>query len=187
MQSTNQRVGSAIVLAALVALVFATGSGALEASVYIQLTSSFLVTASGILTTLAVYLGGISVLYLVLAKQKWWKLLRLDALIGAAVLLIIDIACFATNLSNMRKRDGDVRLLAYLIVIVDASLCLLAAGVVGVAIYAAHKLKTRTYLAVGNVREPAHVQHDPQLTDGCRCRPCWSRHPSCGSPAALLS
>ena len=140
-------------------MLFATGSGTLETSVYILLTSSFLITAGGILTTLAVYLGGICVLYLVLSKQKWWKLLRLDALMGAALLLIIDIAWLATNISTTRKRDGDVRLMTYLIVIVNASLCLLAAGVVGVATYAAHKLKTRTYLAVGNVREPAHSQH----------------------------
>jgi 4-amino-4-deoxy-L-arabinose transferase-like glycosyltransferase len=119
------------------------------------LASSFLVTAGGILTTQTVYLGGICVLYLVLAKQKWWKLLRLDALIGAALLLIIDIAWLATNISTIRKGDGVVQIMTYLIIIVNVSLCLVAAGVVGVAIYTAYKLKTRTYLAVGNVRETA--------------------------------
>ncbi|KAK4040619.1 hypothetical protein C8A01DRAFT_15517 [Parachaetomium inaequale] len=121
------------------------------AAVYTALTSSFTITAAGILTTVAVYLSGICVLYLVLAKQKWWKIVRLDALCGAALLLVLDIAWFAKTVSDSLNGNDDGISLAWLIVLVDITVCLLAAVVVGVAIYVAPKLKRRTDLAVGNL------------------------------------
>lgn len=138
---------------------------------YISLVSAFLITAGAILTTLAVYLTAICALYMVLAKQKWWKLLRLDAPAGGGLLLILDIAWLAKNITDIEKGDDNTQALRWLIVIVDISLCLLSAGVVGVAIYVSHKLKTRTHLAVGNVSEIprcAHVKPFSRwpLTDG---------------------
>ncbi|KAK4158230.1 hypothetical protein C8A00DRAFT_39425 [Chaetomidium leptoderma] len=127
------------------------GSQAMLAIEYTSIISSFLTIAAGIVTTLAVYLSGISVLYLVLGRQKWWKFLRVDALCGGAILLILDIAWFIRTLVIYQTSDSDGFPMFWLIVLVDATLCLLAAGVVGTAIYAAPKLKRRTDLAFGNL------------------------------------
>jgi hypothetical protein len=125
--------------------------------------SSFLVYVASLLTTLAVYLSSISVLYVVLAKEKWWKLLRLDALCGAGILLVLDIAWFGRTVSDLRRSEYTLDSgLTWLAVIVGFALSLLAAGVFGVAMYVTPKLKKRTDLASGNV-SPARAALCPAL------------------------
>lgn len=129
------------------------GSRAALAAAYTAITSTFGVVAASIATTSAVYLSGLSVLYVVLGRKKWWKYLRLDAICGAALLFVLDVAWWARGLAVLRSNDDDGISLDWLIVIVDVTLCLLAAGVVGIAFYVMPKLKKRTDLAVGNVSE----------------------------------
>jgi hypothetical protein len=131
---------------------------AYQAAEYTSMTATFVISAASILTTLAVYLSGIGTLYVALAKPKWWKLLRVDALCGSALFFIIAIAWWARNLVRYQY-DGMT--LIWLLDIVDIALCLLAAGVVGLAIYVTPKLKERTDLGIGNVSRPCHCpRHD---------------------------
>ena len=127
---------------------------ALLAATYTALASEFVVTAASITTTSAIYLSGICVIYLELARQKWWTYLRLDAICGAVLLLVLDIVWWARNLSDVRNGKGDGTSLAWLFVIIDITLCLVTAGVVGVAIYVTPKLRKRD---VGNVGEPRQL------------------------------
>ena len=166
-----------------------SGASVAMAAVYIALTSSFAITAAGILTTVAVYLSTVCVLYLVLAKQKWWTIVRLDALCGAALLFVFDIAWFAKTVSDSLNGNEDGISLAWLIVLVDITVCLVSAGVVGVAIYVAPKVKRRTDLAVGNVSvfSANSMSNGRPLTDGCSCRASCYPHPSSGCSVAPLS
>ncbi|KXX78624.1 hypothetical protein MMYC01_205673 [Madurella mycetomatis] len=121
--------------------------------VYISLTSSFIIVAADILIASALYAAGIGVLYLALGRPKWWKLLRMDALCGAGLLLAIDIAYWAMQLSAIRlSRDLDGTPLDWLLLIVDITLALLAAGVVGLVVYIWPKFKMREHLAASNIR-----------------------------------
>ncbi|GAB1316774.1 hypothetical protein MFIFM68171_06984 [Madurella fahalii] len=124
-----------------------------QAIVYVSLTSAFIILAADILIAVAVYAAGLGVLYLVLGRPKWWKLLRIDVLCGAGLLLVIDIAYWATQLSAIRRGlNLDDTSLGWLLVIVDITLALLAAGVVGLVIYVWPKFNTRDHLAASNIR-----------------------------------
>lgn len=123
-----------------------------QAIVYISLTSSFIIVAADILIASALYAAGIGALYLVLGRPKWWKLLRVDALCGAGLLLVIDIAYWAAQLSATRLGwDLDDTRLDWLRLIVDITLVLLAAGVVGLVVYIWPKFRMRQHLAASNV------------------------------------
>lgn len=145
----------AVVSPAIAAAIFGkrlrSNVAAAKAMVYTSLTASFLIGAAGIITTVAVYLTGLCLLYMALLKQKWWKLLRIDAISGAALLFILDIAWWARNLSNLHRGDDEGLTLNWLLVIVDITLAIMTAGVVGVVIYSIPKLKRRTDLDIGNV------------------------------------
>jgi hypothetical protein len=120
---------------------------------YAAAVSSLLTTAAGVLASQAIYLAGLCVWYLVLAKQKWWKAVRLDIICATVLLIVLDIAWFAKTLSDLHDDNMDrVRIrLEWLIVIIDLTLCLVAALNVGLAIYCAAKLKRRGDLVVGNL------------------------------------
>ncbi len=77
---------------------------------------------------------------------------------------MLDIVWWARNLSDVRSGRGDGTSLAWLLVIIDIALCLIAAGTVGVAIYVAPKLRNRD---VGNVGDPRQLLEFPRgmLTD----------------------
>ena len=124
-----------------------------RAAVFTSVTATFMITASGIFTTVVVYFSALGVLYLVLAKQKWWRLRRIDALTSASILFVITIAWFARNLVGAVRSEYDESPLLWLLDIVDIALSLLAAGIVGLAIYVTSKLKERNHLGVGNVRK----------------------------------
>ncbi|KAK4119418.1 hypothetical protein N657DRAFT_650236 [Parathielavia appendiculata] len=146
----------AVALAVVASSIHAASAVSRLPSAFDTITYTFLVAAffeyvAGILTTLAVYLCTISVLYIALKKEKWWKVVRLDALCGAAILFILDIAWFARTASNYRSHEYDDFALTWLVAIVDLALSFVAAGVLGVAIYVTPKLKKRTDLASGNL------------------------------------
>jgi fucose 4-O-acetylase-like acetyltransferase len=118
--------------------------------------SSLLNVAAGVIASQAIYLAGLCVWYLVLAKQKWWKAVHLDTICATVLLIVLDIAWFAKTISDFHDPYGNsIRIrLEWLLVIIDLTLCLVAALNVGVAIYCAAKLKRRGDLVVGNVSIP---------------------------------
>ncbi|KAL2127169.1 hypothetical protein VTI74DRAFT_11214 [Chaetomium olivicolor] len=148
-------VALAIVSPAIIAAIYGkslrVNNTAAKAAVYTSLTSSFLIASASILTTLAAYLTAVCVFYVAVLKQPWWKMLRVDAICAAAILFILAIAWWGRNLSNIRRGDEDGLALNWLLVIIDISLALLTAIVVGVAIYSAPKLKRRTDIELGNL------------------------------------
>lgn len=121
---------------------------------YAGTVSSFLTTAAGVLASHAIYLAGLSVWYLVLAKQKWWKAVQLDTICATVAMIILDIAWFAKTISDFVNSNMDGIRLGWLIVMIDLTLCLVAALNVGLAIYCVAKLKRRGDLVVGNVSGP---------------------------------
>lgn len=120
---------------------------------YASVVSSLLTTAAGVIASQAIYLAGLCVWYLVLAKQKWWKAVQLDTICATVILIILDIAWFAKTLWELHDPNvGRVRIrLEWLIVMIDLTLCLVAALNVGVAIYCATKLKRQGDLVAGNL------------------------------------
>jgi hypothetical protein len=135
--------------------------------------SNFAIYAAGIATTSAVYLSSLCALYLALARQKWWTYLRLDVICGAVLLFVLDVAWWAKCLDKLRKSDDGFYAVElgwrWLPVILDIALCLLAAGVVVVAIYVAPKLSK---MNAGNVSGPSEwVNPRASLTGGCSYRP----------------
>lgn len=156
-----------------------------RAAVFTAVAATFMLTASGIFTTVAVYFSALGILYLVLAKQKWWRLRRIDALTSASILFIITIAWFVRNLVGAVRFEYEESLLLWLLDIVDIAISLLAAGIVGLAIYVTTKLKERSHLGVGNVSKaaPSFVPLWPieKLTNHCRrYLVCCLPHPSSG-------
>ena len=157
------------------------------AATYTALTSEFAVTAASITTTSAIYLSSICILYLELARQKWWAYLRLDAICGATLLLVLSVVWWARNLSDASSGNGDGTSLYWLLVIIDIALCLVAAGVVSTAVYVAPKLRKR---GVRNVGDPRQLLKSVPSWDADRSRSsqhsCY-RHPFSGSCAAHSS
>jgi hypothetical protein len=136
---------------------------------YLSITSSFLLTAAGILITMAVYLAGLALLHIALGRLKHWTLLRIDVLSGGAVAFVLDVAYWAKNLADLKKNGtqylADGTQLVWLMLIVDATLALITAGVVAVAGYVIAKLKKRTEVDLGNVRDSSHPHFtSPPLT-----------------------
>lgn len=136
------------------------GSRLYRAAVYISVTSSFVLAAAAIAIAAAIYVAGLGVLYLVLGSPMWWKLLRIDVLSGAGLLLILDIVYWAWNMSaaGRGQRLGKLSL-AWLLVIVDLTLALLAVGKVGLAIYIWPRFKTRGHLVASNVGGRSPLSH----------------------------
>ncbi|KAH6855564.1 hypothetical protein B0I37DRAFT_58333 [Chaetomium sp. MPI-CAGE-AT-0009] len=167
--------------------------GAAMASVYAPPISGFLTNAAGIFASQAVYLSGLCVLYLVLAKQKWWSAVRLDTFCAMVLLVALDIAWFAKRISDIVTHNVDNMRLEWLIVMIDLTLCLVAALNVGVAIYCAAKLKRRGDLAVGKVSFRSNFRCVScnlcrSLTYGCcSYRVSSWRHLSSGCSAAPSS
>ncbi len=126
---------------------------------YTALMSGFAVEAASIATTSAVYLGGLCALYLVLGRQKWWAYLWLDVVCGAVSLFLVDVVWCARNLKVFRTSDDYTPIAGWnwLPVVIDAALCILAAGVVGVAIYVAHKLRKMETGNVGGLADASKV------------------------------
>ncbi|KAH6632834.1 hypothetical protein F5144DRAFT_575349 [Chaetomium tenue] len=113
--------------------------------------SSLLATAASVLASHAIYLAGLSVWYLVLAKQKWWKAVQLDTIIATVLLIVLDIAWFGKTIADAFDINADRIRLEWLLVVIDLTLCLVAALNVGIAIYCATKLKRRGDLVTGNL------------------------------------
>ena len=107
---------------------------------------------------MAVYIGGLALVYVALRHAKFWKLLRLDVLIGGGLLLVLDVAWFGRSLSDIRRLQTSARLnvttIGWLLLIIDAVEALLTAGMVGATIYAMGKLKKHKDLVLGNVVKP---------------------------------
>lgn len=118
---------------------------------YGSAVSKLLITAAGVIASQAIYLAGLCVWYLVLAKQKWWNAVQLDTICATALLIILDIAWFAKRISDFVNNNEDRVRLEWLLVMIDLTLCLVAALNVGLAIYCAAKLKRRGDLSVGNL------------------------------------
>jgi hypothetical protein len=118
---------------------------------YASVTSAFLSVAASIIASQAVYLSGLCVWYLVLGKQKWWSVVQLDTVCATGLLVVLDVAWFAKAISDSVTGNVDSIRLEWLIVMIDLTLCLVAALNVVVAIYCASKLKRRGDLAVGNL------------------------------------
>jgi hypothetical protein len=102
----------------------------------------------------SVYLFGFAVLYIAIGRNRWWNLIRIDALCGFAVLFVLDIAYWGKNLADLRRygtRWGSFGpSLGWLICIVDATLCVLTSAVVILALYSWPKLNQQAPNA-GNV------------------------------------
>lgn len=122
---------------------------------YTVLISSFLTTTAAVFTTVAVYLTGICALYVALSRQKWWKALRLDAICGSVLFVALATAWFGKTLADDINVRSSTRWYGFrfewLLIIVDIALALLAAGVVGVAIYVVVRFRSRSHYEVGNV------------------------------------
>jgi len=113
---------------------------------YLALTSSFLVTAGDIGITLALYLSTIASLYVGLGRTTWWKLLRLDAPVGGALLLILDIAFFGRMVALAAGATStriDRRGILWLPVIIELTLLIITLGAFCAVLYTMSKLKKR--------------------------------------------
>jgi hypothetical protein len=129
----------------------------LLASYYLAVTGAFLVTLAAILVTTTVYIFGMAIQHLALRKLKLWKMIRIDAMAGAVLLLVLALAYWAKQLSNLSESGLDTfefastRRLTWLYVIVDGTMAALTAGLAGLAIYLVPKVKKKLGAVAGNV------------------------------------
>ncbi|KAK3329141.1 hypothetical protein B0H66DRAFT_14482 [Apodospora peruviana] len=129
----------------------------MTASSYLGVTGGFLCIVGDILITLALYLFGLAVLYIALANDKWWSLLRIDCLVGGAIFLILAIAFWGKRLSDLSNSSyyygGDSGTRLYWIpVLIDLSLMLLTLGVFVLLLWTLSKLKQRGLgQSIGNI------------------------------------
>jgi hypothetical protein len=117
-----------------------------DATLYLNLVAGLLITAGDIGITLGLYLAIIATLYVGLGRTTWWKLLRLDAPVGGALLLVLAIAFFGRNValaSGARPTRLDRRGLLWLVLIIDLTLLAVTLGAFCVILYAMSKLKKR--------------------------------------------
>ncbi|KAK0651016.1 hypothetical protein B0T16DRAFT_403022 [Cercophora newfieldiana] len=122
-----------------------------DATLYLNLVGGFLITAGDIGITLALYLGAIASLYVGLGQTTWWKLLRLDAPVGGALLLVLDIAFFARSVAlaaGARRTRLDGRSLLWLPLVIDLTLLLVTVGAFCAVIYTQSKIKKRGEMLV---------------------------------------
>ena len=115
------------------------------------------------------YLATIGTTYVALGRMKWWKLLRLDALVGGALLLVFDIAYFGRRLSTIGEAPTGW-LFFWLLLVIDLTLVMLTAGIFGTVLYAMSKLRSRmphgpALAAMGKVcsNEPGHCKSPTPL------------------------
>lgn len=131
---------------------------AYDASRFINATGYFCSVIADILIMVVLYLSTIGSFYAVQGKMVWWKLFRVDAPVGAALLMVFAIAWFGrrmTLLTNpVQERRAD-RYIEWLLFIVDLTLALLAAGCLGTMAYVLSKLGRRGFeglkVAMGKV------------------------------------
>jgi len=137
----------------------------LLASYYLIATGAFLTTAASILVTSALYMFGLATLHLALGRLKRWEMFRIDVLVGATLFFVLDLAYWAKNLTDLGEDGidffsyGSWRV-TWLMVIVDGSMALMTAGLVGLAIYLKPKVAKKLGSAAGNVRL-FHFCHRP--------------------------
>ncbi len=144
------------------ALVAGARIRSVDAVNYVSLVGGFLITVGDIGITLALYLTGIAALYVALGKTTWWKLLRLDAPVGGALLLVLAIAFFgrAVAIECCTARRPDYRGIRWLIVIIVFTLLVVTVGVVVTVLYTKNKLAKK---GEGLVRAMGKVRHIPPL------------------------
>ncbi|KAK0625927.1 hypothetical protein B0T14DRAFT_561881 [Immersiella caudata] len=117
-----------------------------DVTLYLNLVAGLLITAGDIGITLGLYLAIIATLYVGLGRTTWWKLLRLDAPVGGALLLVLDIAFFGRNValaSGAQPTRLDRRGLLWLPLIIDLTLLAVTLGAFCAVIYTMSKIKKR--------------------------------------------
>ncbi|KAM7198764.1 hypothetical protein V8F20_006079 [Naviculisporaceae sp. PSN 640] len=116
-----------------------------DASIYLIAAGSFLANTSDIGITMCLYLATIGAVYCSHGRMSWWRVFRVDAPVGAAILMVLNIAWFGRGMTLMASPDSatrfDRRWLGWLVFIVDFTLALMAAGCSGAMIYVLSKLK----------------------------------------------
>ncbi|KAK4207410.1 hypothetical protein QBC37DRAFT_392794 [Rhypophila decipiens] len=121
-----------------------------DASIYLVAAGSFLANTANIGITMSLYLATIGAVYCAQGRMTWWRLFRVDAPVGAGILVVLNIAWFGRSMTLMASPDSvtrfDRRWLGWLVFIVDFTLAALALGCTGTMIYVMSKLK-------GNGRE----------------------------------
>jgi hypothetical protein len=163
-----------------------------DVTLYLNLVAGLLITAGDIGITLGLYLAIIATLYVGLGRTTWWKLLRLDAPVGGALLLVLDIAFFGRNValaSGAQPTRLDRRGLLWLVLIIDLTLLAVTLGSFCVVIYTMSKLKKRGEMhvaAMGKVNHHPSLWSQTELTS-IRSPLCLRLRPSSGSFAAAIA
>lgn len=129
-----------------------------DATLYLNFVAGFLITTGDIGITLALYLVVIGSTYVALGQTTWWKLLRFDAPVGGALLMVLNIAFFGRNValtSGAEPTRLDERGLLWLPLLIDLTLLLVTVGAFGAVVYTQSKIKKRGEVlvaAMGKVR-----------------------------------
>ncbi|KAK3358732.1 hypothetical protein B0T25DRAFT_576981 [Lasiosphaeria hispida] len=116
-----------------------------------SLTASFLISVGEILITIALYMTTLAVVYVAIGKAKWWRLLRIEALVAAAVLIVLATVLFIKNVVMYATLASGLLGQTWLYLIIDFTLLALAIGILGTAIYAMAALRKRDDRTLGNI------------------------------------
>ncbi|KAK4184849.1 hypothetical protein QBC35DRAFT_39049 [Podospora australis] len=123
-----------------------------RAAIYLSLTGYFIEYAGAILGTLALYLATTSAYYVVIGRLRWWRLIRIDAIVGGILLFAFDIAWYAKRVSDIEQdRVFPTYGLQWLPIIIDITLVVISLIIVSFAAYVFGPLKRRSELPVGHI------------------------------------
>ncbi|KAK5651465.1 hypothetical protein OQA88_12472 [Cercophora sp. LCS_1] len=120
--------------------------GISTAAAYISMVSELFCVAANIGITLSLYTLAIAELYAVIGNNKWWKLLRLDAPAGGAILMILNIAIFGRRIAISVEGEygyADTVVQRWFPFVINGTLLLVTVGVLVTVFYSGNKLKKR--------------------------------------------
>lgn len=109
---------------------------------YLGMTSGFVLIAGGIGITILLYLATIGTMWVALGRTKWWKVLRLDALSGGALLLLFDIIYFGRGMADIDSNPD--RFQFWLLLVIQLTLAILTAMIAVAALIAMSRLAVKT-------------------------------------------